>query len=434
MNTNPQIFHGEWWVPAVLDHDTRMVFPEPEQMMGSEKKYTGTLTYYGDENSTLELYHVPSNLTSSHYVYNKVIWGKDANGRIFTLFNVVMKEERGFDMTSIKFVVGVVLIGVHILSTDEKQWIRSIVRFDYLNNWLFNETRKCINPTLIGNTYHLDAAIGNKTQLEVTIEEGLHWKLENNIRVSEDIRGISISKNPFLEIEASTPISLKTILKQIGEFEQFLSIALYCDQSFDSIQLLSADSTHECVLLIKKEKSIDPVFSSLVKFDLLKSKLPSMLIKWHENFDRIAPISSYLIDSLQKKSRFDVPDFLIIAQALDGYHKRFVNKKDGKDIRKYEEQIEILLNQFKEVKAIKACKIDPIVLKDSRHKYSHLYPDEEKSQAVEGDDLYWLTEKCKILLTCCILNMLGLTNKEINLCCEQSPISQIIDSLPPEWD
>lgn len=434
MNKNPQIFHGEWWVPAVADRDTRMIALHPEQMMGHEKKYTGTLAYYGDENSTLELYHVPSNLTSSHYVYNKVIWGKDANGRIFTLFNVVMKEERGFDMTSIKFVVGVVLIGEQILSTDEKQWIRSIVRFDYLNNWLFNETRKCINPTLIDNTYHLDAAIGNKTQLGVTIEEGLHWKLENNIRVSEDIRGISISKNPFLEIEASTPFSLKTILKQIGEFEQFLSITLYCDQSFDSIQLLSADSTHECVLLIKKEKSIDPVFSSLVKFDLLKSKLPSMLIKWHENFDRIAPISSYLIDSLQKKSRFDVPDFLIIAQALDGYHKRFVNKKDGKDIRKYEEQIEILLNQFKEVKAIKACKIDPIVLKDSRHKYSHLYPDEEKSQAVEGDDLYWLTEKCKILLTCCILNMLGLTNKEINLCCEQSPIKQIIDSFPLEID
>ena len=86
----------------------------------------------------------------------------------------------------------------------------------------------------------MDAAIGNKTQLEVTIEEGLHWKLENNIRVSEDIRGISISKNPFLEIEASTPISLKTILKQIGEFEQFLSIALYCEQSFNSIRVFNA--------------------------------------------------------------------------------------------------------------------------------------------------------------------------------------------------
>ena len=37
MSTNPQIFHGEWWVPALADRDTRMVFPEPEQMMGSEK-------------------------------------------------------------------------------------------------------------------------------------------------------------------------------------------------------------------------------------------------------------------------------------------------------------------------------------------------------------------------------------------------------------
>ena len=432
MNNSPQIYHGEWWVPAVTDYNTRMVFPEPEKMMGKEKKYTGTLTYYGDKNTTLELYHVPSDSHSSHYANNHVIWGRDANGLVFTLFNVAMKAKIGFDMVSIDFVVGVALIGKHVLSADDILWKRCIVRFDYLNNWLFNETRKYITPTLIDNTYHLDAAIGNKNQLEVTIEKGLNWKLENSIRVSEDIQGITISKNPFLEIEASKPISLKTMLKQIGEFEQFLSIALYCYQSFESIQLLSNEDEQECELLIKKEKSVDPVFSSLVKFDLFKEKLPSMLKKWHKSFDRIAPISSYLIDSLQKKSRFDVPDFLIIAQALDGYHKRFVNKKDGRDIKKYQEQIEILLNQFKSVEALKACKINPVVLKDSRHKYAHLYPDEEETQAVEDDDLYWLTEKCKILLTCCILNMLGLTNKEINLCCNQSPISQIIYSLPLE--
>lgn len=432
MNNSPQIYHGEWWVPAVADYNTRMVFPEPEKMMGKEKKYTGTLTYYGDKNTTLELYHVPSDYHSSHYANNHVIWGRDANGRVFTLFNVAMKAKIGFDMVSIDFVVGVALIGKHVLSADDILWKRCIVRFDYLNNWLFNETRKYITPTLIDNTYHLDAAIGNKNQLEVTIEKGLHWKLENSIRVSEDIQGITISKNPFLEIESSKPISLKTMLKQVGEFEQFLSIALYCYQSFESIQLLSNEDEQDCDLLIKKEKSVDPVFSSLVKFDLFKEKLPSMLKKWHKSFDRIAPISSYLIDSLQKKSRFDVPDFLIIAQALDGYHKRFVNKKDGRDIKKYQEQIEILLNQFKSVEALKACKINPVVLKDSRHKYAHLYPDEEETQAVEDDDLYWLTEKCKILLTCCILNMLGLTNKEINLCCNQSPISQIIYSLPLE--
>ena len=93
-----------------------------------------------------------------------------------------------------------------------------------------------------------------------------------------------------------------------------------------------------------------------------------------------------------------------------------------------------MLNKFKNINVLKKCKIAPAVVKDTRHKYSHLYPDDEKSLAVDGWDLYWLTEKCKILLTCCILNLLGLTNKEINLCCEKSPIIQIIDSFPLELD
>ena len=434
MNKNPQIFHGEWWVPAVADYNTRMNFPEPEQLMGHEKKYTGTLTYYGNEDSVLELLHVPSTSHYSHYGQNNVMWGSDRNGNRFTLFNVAVREDPRVDMSSIHFVVGVILIGAHVMSIDDRQWKKCVVRFEFLNNWLFNETRKYLTPKLIDNTYHLDAAIGNKTLLEAAVEKELQWKLENNISVAEDVRGITIIKNPFLNIEASNPISLKAIFKMVNEFEQFLSIALYCEQSFNSIRVFNAERDHECVLLIKNVISIDPIFSALVKFDLFKDELPSMLIKWHDNFDKIAPISSYLIDSLQK-SRFDVPDFLIIAQALDGFHKRFVNKKDGKDVRKYEEQIQILLNKFKSVKAIKACKIDPVVLKDSRHKYSHLYPDDEKSLAVEGNELYWLTEKCKILLTCCILNMLGLTNKEINLCCEErSPIKQIVDSFPFEID
>ena len=435
MSTNPQIFHGEWWVPAVADHNTRMLALQPEQMMGLENKYTGTLTYYGDAETTLELYHVPSNFHSRYYYENEVMWGKDANGHIFTLFNVSLKEPRLGDFTCTKFTVSIILMGEHVLSINDEIWKKCVVRFDYLNNWLFNESKKYIEFKKENNTFRFNVARGNKTQLEVTIEDGLHWKLGSRNTVSEDLNEITINKNTFLEIEASEPISFTTIIKHVAEFEQFLSIALYCEQSFDRIQLFSVNREQECVLLIKKEKSVDPVFFSLVKYDLLKGKLPSMLKKWHENFDRIAPISSYLIDSLQKKSRFDVPDFLIIAQALDGYHKRFVNKKDGKDHQKYEDGIRILLEQFEDVECIQQCHIKPLVLTQSRDKYSHLLLDEDKSLAVDGNDLYWLTEKCKILLTCCILNLLGLTNEEINLCCEEcSPIKQIVDSFPLEID
>ena len=246
---------------------------------------------------------------------------------------------------------------------------------------------------------------------------------------------MTIIQTTTLEIEAEKPLSIETYLKQIEEFAQFLSIALYGDQNPTEVKLTNKETERESVLLFKKDASVNPEIYSLIKFDLLKDKLPAMLNQWHNNFDKMAPISSYLIDSLQKKNRFDVPDFLIIAQALDGYHKRFVNKKNGKDHRKYEDGIKILLKQFEDVDCIQKCHIDPQVLTQSRDKYSHLLLDEDKPLAVEGGELYWLTEKCKILLTCCILNMLGLNNKEINICCDScSPISQIMDSLPPEVD
>lgn len=431
MNTSPQTYHGEWWVPAVADHNTRMVFLEPEKMMGHEKKYTGSLTYYGDGDTTLELYHVPSLFRFSSLGKNRVMWGQDANGHIFTLFNAQIVQKQIGDFSSTKYVVGLVLMGEHVLSIEENLFKNCEVHFPYLRNWAFHND---IMPSNAGTSICFKTSYGANKLLETINDDGICWRLWQGRTIERTIHDLTIIQTTTLEIEATKALSVGASLKQIEEFAQFLSIALYGDQNPTEVKFVNKESGRESVLLFKKEASVNPEVFTLIKFDLLKEKLPAMLNQWHNNFDKIAPISSYLIDSLQKKSRFDVPDFLIIAQALDGFHKRFVNKKDGKDIRKYEEQIEILLNQFKSVKAIKACKIIPVVLKDSRHKYSHLYPDEEESLAVEGDDLYWLTEKCKILLTCCILNMLGLTNKEINLCCEDSPIKQIIDSFPPEFD
>lgn len=431
MSNNPQIFHGEWWVPAVADRDTRMTFLQPEGMMGHERKYTGTLTYYGDKNSTLELYHTPSNFHSRHYHQNEVIWGKDANGHIFTLFNVMMNEQRFGDFSCTKFVVAYILIGEHVLSAFDNCFESCIVQFPYLRNWAFRDN---ITQSNVGTSVSFKSPIFAEKLLETTTEEGVLWRLWQGQTINRTIHDLTITQTTAFEIEALDAISVRSCMRQIEEFAQFLSIALYCDQNPTEVKFVSKENKRECVFLFKKYASVDPEVMSLIKFGILKEKLPKMLNTWHENFEKMAPVSSYLIESLQKKNRFDVPDFLIIAQALDGYHKRFVNKKNGKDIRKYEAQLEILLNQFKDVKAIERCRIKSDVLTDSRNYYSHLFPDEEIKSAVEGDDLYWLTEKCKILLTCCILNMLGLTNKEINLCCEQSPISQIIDSLPLEID
>ena len=433
---NLQIYHGEWWVPAELDHDIRSIYLEPEKMMGHETKYTGTLTYFGDKDSTLELYHVPSKYHYSHYDYNKILWGKDSNGQIFTLFHVAMREKRGMDFSCVTYVVGMIIIGEHVLSISEGWTKKCIAYFPYLNNWIIYETQNFINANFSENSFLLQAAFNESKLFEVKIGNGTCLTLYNNHIIENSVEGYRIIRKPYFEIETTKLKSLEYYLKLISELEQFLSIALFSKQSHSEIEFLdrNGDIRETCKLLVKRKTSDDPSFSSLIKFVELKEKMPSMLFLWHKNFNKIAPISGYLIDSLQRKNRFDAPDFLIIAQALDGYYKRFVNVKNLKGCRGYELGINKLLEQFEDVDCVQKCKINSKVLTQSRDKYSHLLLDKDKPQAVDGWDLYWLTEKCKILLTCCILNMLGLTNEEINLCCEHSPISQMIDSFPIEID
>ena len=416
MQTKPQIFHGEWWVPAkrVRENGGLVVYSE-----GPGKKFTGTLTYHGNSESVLELYHVPSDFQSTLYHENEVMWGKDANGAIYTLFCVKIKEQNIWDFTNTLFSVELILIGKHVSCKRDVCFESCIVQYPYLRNWAF-----------LGN------APNNYALVEVSMGDGVKWVLRNKIEKEESPYDLTISRKTELVIESSKGISVYDGLRLAKEFAQFLSIALYCEQNPTSIHFVDKrepilNIQRQCSLLFERNESCNPN-GDLIKFNELNENLPSMLQTWHKNFESLSPISGYLITSLKKNRYFGAPDFLIVAQALDGYFKRFVGKNINERIKRYEKQIEKLLDQFKNIDVIKKCRIDPVVLKDSRHKYSHLFPDDEPSQAVAGEDLYWLTEKSKILLTCCILDMLGLSTEEINLCCNNSPISKIAEEFETE--
>ncbi|MBR1546993.1 MAG: hypothetical protein IJ633_09430 [Prevotella sp.] len=428
MNKSPLIFHGEWWVPAKVDPQNSMFHTMPE---GFERKYTGTLSFDEEKGAILETYLVPSYYSAHYYKYNDVIWGKDANQMIYTLFNVVMQDKPLGDFTKTTFDVGLILIGDHVTSLDEVNFRECVVQFPFLRNWAFHNNLTYKEESN-NDCYILSVGCQGKPLIEVEMDDEINWILRGRYQKIENDYDLTITQVTEFLIK-SQGFSIRKCVQQIGEFAQFLSIALYCDQSPTEILLINREETRRSKLLFKGQKSIEPQKNNLIDFNKLKEKVPSMLKVWHENYEKISPISDYLIDSLKEKTVFDAPDFLIIAQALDGYFKRFVNKK-GKDIRKYQNEIEKLLKQFSDISVVQKCHIDPIVLTDTRNKYSHLYPDNEKSQALDRDDLYWITEKCKILLTCCILNMLGLTNDEINLCCNNSPIMDFIESSPFEFD
>lgn len=410
---NAITFNGVWIIPDEY---------------GNPQRFSGTLSYFDDRDSVLELIHEPNSGAVRLNYYYDAICGTDARMQKYTLLGASLIHNDVY--TRFEFVIRFVLIGDHVKSLNDTCFDACLVRFPYLNRWAL-DSRFSVNKAQ--NLTHVILDLRNHSPFfSVDMEDGLDVSLYGQLTDNISRYSITATQATYLMIKSSNPISINKYLSIIAEFSQFLSIALFSEQHPTEVIFTRNSVRIDYPMLFRKKTSVEPWVLPLIKFDDLSERMHSVLLRWHSSYIQINPICNYLIRSIQYNTSFDAPDFLIVAQALDGYFKRFVNNKNGKDIKQYQRQVEILLNAFKEVDVIKKCKLDPSVLTQTRHKYSHLIPDGDKkiSKAVAGEELYWLTQKCIVLLTCCILDTLGLTKDEINLCCNDSPIQQIVSSFP----
>ena len=414
MSNPPIIYHGVWRVP-----DARGQFTH---------QFSGTLTYHGDMPTTLELINEPGFGSISANYYLDYIQGEDARGIRYTLFGATLKHEG--DFTRLTYLIRYILVGKHVRSLEEACFDSCWVKYPYINRWA-SENRISIGAKDKKTIASFD--FGPRPPfLSVNVEAGIELLFWGRLSDHISRYDITASQTTDLNVVLSTRGSIKAFIRLIQEFSQFLSIALFVEQNPNEIVFLDKEEKVKYSLLFERHLSIEPSLFSLIKYEELKGKMPEILKKWHANYEQVAPISHYLIKSIANRDSFEAPDFLIVAQALDGYFKRFVNHKDCKNTRQYKHQLDKLLNAFKGVEVLQACNLNIDVVTQSRHKYSHLIPDDDESiaQAVEGEELYWLTQKCIVLLSCCILDMLGLSIEEINLCCKRSPIEQIVQSIP----
>ena len=416
MNTSKS-YQAEWWAP------------EGSRCFSGER-YPGMLTYNREENSTLEIIHSSAGgVFFRFYEKYDVIWGKSANGLCFSLFNVVLVRQQDFSKS--EFVVNYILVGQHVLSLDECRFDLCVASFPHLRDWAY--CSRIIDEDREDNVLVWNLDMRKRDPIvSVEIEKGVQTYLWPTLsyHVSRFLR--TVEQTTTYNIEIREKGSIRRYLSLVSEFSEFLSIALFAQQRPNEIKFRNKQDGLYYQFLYKVRPSTNPRGLCLIDYTGVSEKVSSMLTVWHSRYEQVSPIANYLIRSLKNDSPFDAPGFLILAHALDGYFKRFVNKLDGRDTQQYKHGIDKLLRRYEDIEAIQKCKIDSEVLRDSRDKYSHLLPDDVINKAVSGEDLYWLTEKCKVLLTCCILEMLGLDKNEINDCCNSSPIRMIVNSLPIE--
>lgn len=415
MAYTPKTYYGEWWIPSEVND--------------SPEVFKGVLYYTGDDNSELHLYGIQFGSLFGKSI--DTVWGRSADGTDITLFRCLVTKScsSGEHIVSSCFI----LEGAHVRSLDEDFFNRCVVRYPYLREWATNQRIIVDVDEENRTTAHFD--IDSKEPiLSAQIEDGINMVLWCQLRDNFTRFSVNAEETTNLNYETEGPYSIGAFLRLTSEFSNLFSIAMYSYQQPSEVLFKNQGDSQYCRLLFKVNESKKPALGAVMKFNAFSGKLPDMLRTWHSNYIQMSPVCSYLVRSFKDEDPFDAPDFLITVQALEGYHKRFQNKKNGKDTRKLEDEIALLLEHFKDVEAINTCDFPIKCLVDTRDMYSHLIPEEEKPDAVtDMEDLFWLTQKCKILLLCCILDFLGLDTSEINSCCNGGPISNLMHSMPVKY-
>lgn len=399
-----ETWNGEWWLP--------------NNFAPNVPNSVGRLIYYEDRNPELEI-TVMSTANAFLWPDKKypVIYGTDALGNEFSLFNADLRAQK--DSSKYVFSIDYILIGAQLPTLNDTLFFsKAIVKFPHLRDFFFIQR---LSKTEDNNAtvFRIDNN-PKRTEYKVIIDERNTWSFISNIETTtnaENNADIHIEQNTSLLIEHNDIQSIDYFLHQIYEFSQFLSIALLSNQQPNEIVLTDEGSTQ--AKLLYKPKASAEWHLRFIGNAFSIPRLEDFLKQWHSRYNEIAPICSYLIKSVDYQNEFDAPDFLIVAQALDGYWKRFFNKQrtQGNDIRKYEDEIKHLLSYFGEVCIVQNLGLDTIVATQTRHLYSHWYPVGEKGteHAVsDSKQLRSLTLRMKILLMCCLLDYMGLSPKEID--------------------
>lgn len=315
------------------------------------------------------------------------------------------------------------LIGIHIESMDEPSFFEADVYMDELVHWCPPDNIYAVYRD-DSISLNIELPKGEKTIIGgVKLEDGMYLNLVKTVNFAPDYPKVNIEQLTCLELKKEG-ISAREVIAHIMKFEEFLSLAtLSYTVEHKKIVLRSKHKKQE---LEKEESFYHPI--ELVTY-LYRSELPldnktndylfyfkdaealyGEMIKRFYTEPRIRQIWNNLISSFERKRVYSSNDFLVVAQALDGFSIRF-RKESG-----FLDQLKSLRNEFNDIDKVTLTDEDLEATKGSRHYYSHILKLEEKDKknALNGVDLLNLTQKLRVLLICCAMNFLGFDNQKIN--------------------
>lgn len=410
-NTEIRTLKGYWHLPS-----------------NPESEVAGIMTIDSDGKIVLELMGQFGDGFDSGVRHEDVIWGRcydsQKNGASVTLLDCTASYTMNFGLgfPLVRYSGCYALIGIHILSDMDPAFFRALVHIDALTSWCPSDTVRSVHRE--GEiTVSVDTRRGEESVVSsVELDDDLVMKLKKGASYSSDQTKYSIERETMLEV-LKEGFSIRKIMSVVHRFEEFLAFAILRPLEHSRIVLFSEQEVqvfddekkyyHPIELVIKSNSNIRPTeykpHTFLFNYKDIVSDFKPMFLKYYTN-PSIKQIWSNMMASLEWSPLFTSNDFLIVAQAIDGFSLRFRKESSFLD------QLKALQQEFEGVSKMTLTESDLLAVRDSRNYYSHILRIEEKEKrnALDGMALYEITEKLRILLFCCLLSFLGMDNTRIN--------------------
>jgi hypothetical protein len=451
---------GEWFLP------------------NQNERVHGTLDFNLNGIATLVLY---GSLTSDSFLsevkHQELILGISSKSKKFSLFRCHMTTSEGPTLvqgqeagkSSVSYSISCIFKGLHVNNLDE-------LKFDTISSEIFNldewvgisgfENKRPDHKKNKNFEYSINYKLPES--IEFAIDNENIGKFNFSVKppgFSIYQKSKQIHQTVQFQIQSKNEIAFTELLKKVLHFQNFLILGLYTSTFVTSIVLTGKNHQEKLVdgRLIKKrielfvsqsntktEEKPKSFKEMIFSYHDIKHNFSNIIQQWYAKYELLEPAFNLLFEQFYNKNRFTENTFLNLAQAAETFHARLHNhtKISIEDYRIMKKEIlketdskyhKWLNDQFsfgnnlnlhtrlsEITEKYSNQTIDKIItdkeefvkqVKYSRNYYTHYSSGSEKN-ALKGGELFYLSEKLKLLLACSFLMEVGITKEELSMSLE----------------
>lgn len=437
---------GQWFLPNQKEH-----------------KIFGTLIFNPQDNIRLDLLGDLDTKILKRNEDIEIILGITDNGKSITLYNCseINHSHTINDNGSIhtfSYMVLYLFQGIHIEKKEDLRFNSIAGEIYGFSEWINISGLTNINTSRDLHNIEIEYELPNN------IEFGIDEKCDGCFKfvsfMSHSKQSVSISQTVQIRFLLKESMFFFDLFDYLHIFQDFLTLAFYEGINIKSVKLYSDKYSTvidgETVLTeievyyrpysIHIEKSLHSALM-LFSYKTIKERFPIIIKEWYKKYALLDFAFDLLFEQFHKGKGFSINNFLNLAQAAESFHSRLYNhtkipkkefdemKKEimdlspskyhtwlrdqfnfGNNLNLHDRLVELIDKYSNSVinKMIPDRDLFIKQIKDSRNYYTHYSKSLEK-KALKGSELYKLSQKLKILLTCAFLMECGFESEELEV-------------------